>query len=293
MSIESKKLASAIDEFDLDNPYLPQLIAEQALVSGNYPYDKKLKNSRYEQKLLLLQIELVKLQTHLRKSGERIVAVFEGRDAAGKGGVVKRYRENLNPRNTKVIALSAPSDREREQWYFQRYTCHMPTGGETMLFDRSWYNRAVVEPVMGFCTPQQTELFFEEVPSYEKMLVQDGIKLFKFWLNISRPMQIKRFHDRRHSPLKHWKLSPVDLRALGKWDEYTSARNQMLERSHTESAPWTIIRANDKRRARLGALASVLNSMDYAGKDKKLVGDIDQNIIMSATDFMKQVSDQE
>ncbi len=293
MSVESKKLANAIDEFDLDNPSLPQIIEEEALASGNYPYEKKLKNSRYEQKLLLLQIELVKLQTHLRESGERVVAVFEGRDAAGKGGVVKRYRENINPRHTKVIALSAPSDREQEQWYFQRYTCHMPTGGETMLFDRSWYNRAVVEPVMGFCTPQQTELFFEEVPSYEKMLVQDGIKLFKFWLNISRPMQIKRFHDRRHSPLKHWKLSPVDLCALGKWDEYTSSRNQMLERSHTDFAPWTIVRANDKRRARLGALATVLNAMDYAGKDKKLVGDIDENIIMSATDFMKQISDQE
>ncbi|VAW21835.1 Polyphosphate kinase 2 [hydrothermal vent metagenome] len=293
MSFESKKLASAIDGFDLDNPSLPQIIEEEALVSGNYPYEKKLKNSRYEQKLLLLQIELVKLQTHLRKNGERIVAVFEGRDAAGKGGVVKRYRENLNPRHTKVVALPAPSDREQVQWYFQRYTCHMPAGGETMLFDRSWYNRAVVEPVMGFCTPEQTELFFQEVPSYEKMLVQDGIKLFKFWLNISRPMQIKRFHDRRHSPLKYWKLSPVDLRALGKWDEYSNARNQMLERSHTDFAPWTIVRANDKRRARLGAIATVLNSMDYAGKDKKLVGDIDQNIIMSATDFMKQISDQE
>ncbi|MCF6327046.1 MAG: polyphosphate kinase 2 [Devosiaceae bacterium] len=293
MGVESKKLTGAIDEFDLDNPSLPQIIEEEALASGNYPYDKKLKNSKYEQKLLLLQVELVKLQTHLRESGDRIVAVFEGRDAAGKGGVVKRYRENLNPRHTKVVALPAPSDREQVQWYFQRYTCHMPAGGETMLFDRSWYNRAVVEPVMGFCTPEQTELFFEEVPSYEKMLVQDGIKLFKFWLNISRPMQIKRFHDRRHSPLKNWKLSPVDLRALGKWDEYTSARNQMLERSHTDFAPWTIVRANDKRRARLGAIATILNSMDYAGKDKKLVGDIDENIIMSATDFMKQVSDQE
>ncbi len=293
MGFESKKLASAIDGFDLDNPSLPQIIEEEALVSGNYPYEKKLKNSRYEQKLLLLQIELVKLQTHLRQSGERIVAVFEGRDAAGKGGVVKRYRENLNPRHTKVVALPAPSDREQVQWYFQRYTCHMPAASETMLFDRSWYNRAVVEPVMGFCTPQQTELFFQEVPSYEKMLVQDGIKLFKFWLNISRPMQIKRFHDRRHSQLKHWKLSPVDLRALGKWDEYTKARNQMFERSHTDFAPWTIIRANDKRRARLGAIATVLNKMDYAGKDKKLVGDIDKNIIMSAPDFMEQVSEQE
>ncbi len=290
---ESKNLADAIDGFDLDNPSLPKIIEDQALASGDYPYDKKLKNSVYEQKLFLLQVELVKLQDSLHKSGDRIIAVFEGRDAAGKGGVIKRYRENLNPRHTRVIALPAPSDREKVQWYFQRYICHMPAAGETVLFDRSWYNRAVVEPVMGFCTQKQSELFFQEVPAYEKMLVQDGIKLFKFWLNISRPMQIKRFHDRRHSPLKHWKLSPVDLRALGKWDEYTSARNEMLERSNTEFAPWIVIKANDKRRARLGAITTVLRAMDYPGKDQKLVDDIDKKIVMPAADFLRQVSDQE
>ncbi len=287
------KLDEAIEQFDLENPDLAEIIQREALASGEYPYAKKLKNSAYEAKLEALQIELVKLQSYLRTSGERIVAVFEGRDAAGKGGAIKRYRENLNPRHTKAVALPAPSDREQVQWYFQRYASHLPAAGETILFDRSWYNRAVVEPVMGFCTAEQTEAFFGEVPSFEKMLAGDGINLFKFWLNISRPMQIKRFHDRRHDPLKQWKLSPVDLRALGKWQQYTDARNQMLERSHTDFAPWTVIRANDKRRARLGAITSILNKMDYPDKDKKLVGDIDQSIIIAAPKFLDMVSAQE
>jgi len=288
------KLDEAIENFDLEAKELPDLILKSALTSGNYPYEKKLKYSKYEDTLLALQIELVKLQGYLRESGERIVAVFEGRDSAGKGGAVKRYRENLNPRHTKVVALPAPSDREQVQWYFQRYTCHLPAGGETILFDRSWYNRAVVEPVMGFCTPEQTEKFFDDVPDFEKLLVRDNIHLFKFWLNISRPMQIKRFHDRRHDPLKQWKLSPVDLRALGKWQEYTSARNQMLIRSHTDFAPWTVIRANDKRRARLNAIASVLHKMDYPKKDEKLISkNINEAITMPATKFLAQLSPQE
>ncbi len=287
------KLDDAIEKFDLDNPDLPEIIQSKALTSGNYPYRKKLKNSEYEKILLALQVELVKLQTHLRISGERIVAIFEGRDAAGKGGAIKRYRENLNPRHTRVVALPAPSDREQVQWYFQRYAAHLPAAGECILFDRSWYNRAVVEPVMGFCTPEQTELFFSEVPDFEKMLARDGIKLFKFWLNISRPMQIKRFHDRRHNPLKQWKLSPIDLRALGKWEEYTKARNQMLKSTHNEYGPWTIIRANDKRRARLGAIASILSRMNYEGKDTKLVEDIDKSIVMTAPHFLNCVSDDE
>ncbi len=283
-------LEQAIDNFNIDDPVLPRIIRDSALVSGDYPYDRKMRRKTYEQTLEALQIELVKLQTHLREKGERIVAVFEGRDAAGKGGTIRRYAENLNPRHTRAVALPAPSDREKRQWYFQRYVSHLPTAGETVLFDRSWYNRAVVEPVMGFCTPEQTRAFFEEVPGFEQMLVNDGIHLFKFWLNISRPMQIKRFHDRRHSPLKNWKLSPVDLRALGKWDEYTQARDQMLRRSHTPHAPWTIVRSNDKRRARLAAMAHVLNSMEYAGKDRKLVETTDDNIIMPAPDFLKNIS---
>ena len=282
------KLAQALDNFDLDNPELPAAIGEAALTSGDYPYNKKMKWKKYEARLLELQVELVKLQSHLKNSGMRIVSIFEGRDAAGKGGSIKRYRENLNPRQTRVVALPAPSDREQVQWYFQRYISHLPAAGECVLFDRSWYNRAVVEPVMGFCTREQTEAFFTEVPNFERMLTDDGIFLFKFWLNISRPMQIKRFHDRRHNPLKAWKLSPVDLRALKKWDEYSEARNELLTRSHTDFAPWQVVRANDKRRARLAIIGSVLNAMDYEGKNVALVRDLDQSILMSAPQFLAQ-----
>lgn len=287
------KLSHALEHFEIDDPDLPEVIREAGLSSGDYPYDKKLKRELYEKHLLALQIELVKLQTHLKESGQRIVAVFEGRDAAGKGGTIKRYSENLNPRHTNVIALPAPSDREQLQWYFQRYVNHLPTAGETILFDRSWYNRAVVEPVMGFCTPKQTEAFMIEVPNFERMLTDDDIHLFKFWLNISRPMQLKRFHDRRHNPLKAWKLSPVDLKALSKWDDYTKARSEMLERTHTDYAPWHVIRANDKRRARLGAISSVLNAMDYRHKDKELVANIDHSIVVPAPKFLSQADDDE
>ncbi len=284
------KLAQALDNFDLDNPELPKAIAENALTSGDYPYDKKQKTGLYEKTLLALQIELVKLQTHLAESGQRIVIVFEGRDAAGKGGTIKRYTENINPRHARVVALPKPSDREQLQWYFQRYVPHLPTAGETALFDRSWYNRAVVEPVMGFCTPAQTETFLSEVPNFERMLTDDGILLFKFWLNISRPMQIKRFHDRRHDPLKQWKLSPVDLKALTRWDEYTSARDEMLARTHSEPAPWTVVRANDKRRARLAIISHVLAGIDYKGRNDALVNDRDDRIIMPAPQFQRRIA---
>ncbi len=286
-------LKHAIENFEIDDPQIDDKILEAALTSGDYPYGKKMKWRKYEEKLLDLQVELVKLQTHLKQSGERIVSIFEGRDAAGKGGAIKRYRENLNPRHTRVVALPAPSDREQMQWYFQRYVSHLPMAGETVLYDRSWYNRAVVEPVMGFCTPKQTQTFFNEVPSFERMLVDDGIHLFKFWLNISRPMQIKRFHDRRHNPLKAWKLSPVDLKALGKWDEYSEARNEMLTRTHTEYAPWHVVRANDKRRARLATITKVLSEMDYKGKDQKLINELDEEIIVAAPKFLAQSGDDE
>lgn len=283
-------LAQALDGFNLDNPQLPEIIAKNALTSGDYPYRKKQKASLYEKTLLALQIELVKLQSHLNESAERIVVVFEGRDAAGKGGTIKRYTENINPRHARVVALPKPSDREQLQWYFQRYVSHLPTAGETVLFDRSWYNRAVVEPVMGFCTPEQTEAFLNEVPNFERMLADDGIKLFKFWLNISRPMQIKRFHDRRHDPLKQWKLSPVDLKALGRWDEYTSARDEMLTRTHSAPGPWTVVRANDKRRARLAVISHVLSAIDYKGRNETLVDNRDDKIIMSAPEFLKRIA---
>jgi len=284
------ELKYAIENFDIENPRLAKIIRTRALVSGDYPYKKKLDQKTYESRLLALQIELVKLQTHLSASGEHIIMVFEGRDAAGKGGAIKRYTQNINPRHARVVALPKPSDRERSQWYFQRYVSHLPIEGETVLFDRSWYNRAVVEPVLGFCTPAQTEAFLGEAPNFEQMLTNDGIYLFKFWLNISRLMQIKRFHQRRHDPLKNWKLSPIDLLALGKWDDYTHARNEMLKRTHNEHAPWMVIRANDKRRARLATIAHVLSSLNYKGKDEKQIGNIDRQIAMAAPDFLAGIN---
>ena len=275
------------DNFDLDNPDLPKSIKKAAFESGNYPYDEKMDREEYEETLLKLQIELVKLQSHLQESGGRVVALFEGRDAAGKGGSIRRYLNYLNPRHNRVVALSKPTETERRQWYFQRYATHLPTAGEQVLYDRSWYNRAGVEPVMGFCSPEQTEKFLEEAPNFERMIVDDGIYFFKFWLNIGQQMQQVRFHARRHDPLKQWKLSPIDRKALGMWDAYSEARDKMLERTDTEHAPWTIIRSNDKRRARLAIIRRVLSSIDYEGRDEKLVSQIDENITQSAATFLK------
>ena len=275
------------DNFDLDNPDLPKSIKKAAFESGNYPYDEKMDREEYENTLLKLQIELVKLQSHLQESGGRVVALFEGRDAAGKGGSIRRYLNYLNPRHNRVVALSKPTETERKQWYFQRYATHLPTAGEQVLYDRSWYNRAGVEPVMGFSTPEQTEKFLEEAPNFERMIVDDGIHFFKFWLNIGQQMQQVRFHARRHDPLKQWKLSSIDQKALGMWDAYSQARDKMLERTDTEHAPWTIIRSNDKRRARLAIIRRVLSSIDYEGRDEKLVSQIDENITQSAATFLK------
>jgi len=280
-------MADLSASFDLDDPKLPKEIEDGAFESGRYPYRDKLSSKEYEKTLLALQIELVKLQSHLAASGERVVALFEGRDAAGKGGSIRRYLNYLNPRHNRTVALSKPTDTELGQWYFQRYIEHLPTNGEQVLFDRSWYNRAVVEPVMGFCTAQQTEKFLTEAPQFERMLVDEGIHFFKFWLNIGQSMQLKRFHARRHDPLKQWKLSPIDRKALGMWDEYTLARDNMLERTDTKFAPWTIVRSNDKRRARIAIIQKVLSSIDYKGRDEKLVFDIDPEIVQSAATFLK------
>lgn len=273
--------------FDLDDPKLNKEIDEGAFQSGNYPYEKKLDTKKYEKTLLALQIELVKLQSHLSAEGGRVAALFEGRDAAGKGGSIRRYLNYLNPRQSRTIALSKPTEREQGQWYFQRYAKHLPTSGEQVLFDRSWYNRAVVEPVMGFCTAEQTEKFLTEAPQFERMIVDEGIHFFKFWLNIGEKMQWKRFHARRHDPLKQWKLSPIDRKALGMWDEYSEARDRMLDRTDTKHAPWTIIRSNDKRRARIAIMQCVLSNIDYKGRDEKLVSDIDPEIVQSAATFLK------
>ncbi len=285
------RAADTIVKLDLDNPSLPGVIEKNVFHSGGYPYKKKLKRHAYEKDLERLQIELLKLQTHIRGTKQRILIVFEGRDAAGKGGTISRFREHLNPRYTRTVALSKPTEREQAQWYFQRYVPHLPSGGEIVLFDRSWYNRAVVEKVMGFAEPEAVETFLREVPVFERLLVEDGLILVKFWLNVGREMQLKRFHDRRHDPLKRWKLSPVDIASLGRWDDYTTARDAMFETSHTRHAPWTVLRANDKRRLRLNAIRSVLTGLDYEGKDSDAIGEVDDKIALAADDFMDDFKD--
>jgi len=272
--------------FDIDDPALPKWIDDKSLASDNFPYDKKMDEDEYEDQLEDVQIELVKLQFWLQRTGQRFMALFEGRDAAGKGGTIKNILMYMNPRSAREVALSKPTETERGQWYFQRYVSHFPTAGEFVLFDRSWYNRAVVEPVNGFCTTEQYEKFLEETPRFESLIEQDGIHFCKFWLNIGQEMQIERFHDRRHDPLKIWKLSPIDIVALGKWDEYTEKRDRMLKETHTKHAPWTIVRANDKRRARLNVIRHILHSMDYDGKDDGKVGKLDEKIIGSGPDFL-------
>lgn len=264
--------------FDIDDPKLPDWVDDNDLTAGDYPYDDKMDRKDYEEKLERLQVELVELQTHLQATGERVIIVFEGRDAAGKGGTIKRLIAFLNPRSVRVVALPKPSDREQGQWYYQRYIQHFPTDGEIVIFDRSWYNRGGVEPVMGFCTAEQHEAFLEETPDFEKMIAREGIHLMKFWLNIGREAQLKRFHDRRHSALKHWKLSGIDIKGIELWDAYTAARDQMIAATHTKKAPWTVVRYNDKRRGRIETISHVLRTLNYAGKDDKVIGKPDDKI---------------
>ncbi|MGB3177054.1 MAG: polyphosphate kinase 2 [Albidovulum sp.] len=248
------------------------------ILSDTYPYDREMKSKDYEQQMENLQVELVKMLHDLRAKGKRLCVLFEGRDAAGKGGAIERMRENLNPRNAYIVALSKPSDREASQWYFQRYIDWLPAAGEVALFDRSWYNRGVVEHVFGFCKPEQRELFFRQLPDFEKMMVDEGIVLVKLWLNVGRAEQLRRFLKREKDPLKQWKLSWVDVEGLKRWDEYTAAITETLARTHTEHAPWAVIRADDKPRARIAAIQTVLNAVDYAGKSAKAIGKIDDKI---------------
>lgn len=275
-------------QLDLDNEKLPNIIKENAFSSAGYPYELKLSRKKYQKQLKALQLELGKVQAWLQKTGERVVIVFEGRDAAGKGGTINAFRQYLNPRHTRVVALSKPSDTEQGQWYFQRYINHLPTSGEMVMFDRSWYNRAGVEPVMGFCTPTQHKHFLKEVPQFEKMIVSEGIHFFKFWLNVGQEMQLERFHDRRQNPLKAWKLSPIDIKALNKWDDYTKVRDEMFAASHNETSPWTIIRSNDKKRARLNAIRHFLNSLKYTDKNQDAIGEIDPLILGTGPSFLNQ-----
>ncbi|HVW93672.1 MAG TPA: polyphosphate kinase 2 [Devosia sp.] len=279
---------ASYDSFDIDAPHLPKAIKRAALRSDGYPYDHAFDAEDYKDDLTELQRQLVLLQDHLLKSGERIIIVFEGRDAAGKGGTIKRYLQHLNPRYNIHAALPKPNDRESTQWYFQRYVDWFPAAGETVLFDRSWYNRAGVEPVMGFCTQAQTDHFLEEVPHFERMIVNDGIHFFKFWLSIGREMQIVRFHKRRHNPLKTWKISPVDRKALDLWDEYSRAIEKMLRKSDTDFAPWLAVRANDKRRTHLNVIRAVLGRLDYTGKDRSKIGEVDNKIVLSAKQYLAE-----
>lgn len=281
------KIGGKEREFDIDNPVLPDWIEDNKLTTGGYPYDKKMKGEEYEKELEALQIELVKAQAWLQATGKRVMALFEGRDAAGKGGTIFVLRQYMNPRTARNVALTKPTPTEAGQWYYQRYVDHFPTSGEFVTFDRSWYNRAGVEPVMGFCTPEQHEKFLDETPHFERMIANEGIHFFKFWLNIGRETQLERFHDRRWSPLKNWKFSPIDIAGVGKWDDYTKARDQMIERTHKEFSPWTIVRANDKRRARLAVIQRILLSLPYDGRDLDAVGKPDKKIIGEGPEFLK------
>jgi len=261
---------------------------KKQIISATYPYKRMIKKDRYEAEIALLQIELVKMQSWVIQSGERIVMIFEGRDAAGKGGTIKRFTENLNPRGAKVAALAKPSDAERGQWYFQRYISRLPTEGEIVLYDRSWYNRAGVEHVMGFCNPHEYLEFMRQAPEFERMLSRSGIRLFKFWFSVSQEEQLRRFMGRAEDPLKQWKLSPMDVESLGRWDEYTKAKEAMLFYTDTADAPWTIVRSDDKKRARLNAIKYLLNKIPYAGKDESLLKDMNPLIVGSADDIYEK-----
>lgn len=238
----------------------------------DYPYTERMSREEYERTKRSLQIELLKMQSWVKDSGQRVVVLFDGRDAAGKGGTIKRFTEHLNPRGARVVALEKPTERERTQWYFQRYFSLLPAAGEIVLFDRSWYNRAVVERVMSFCTNSEYREFMEQAPGLEQALVDSGIHLVKFWFSVSRAEQRTRFTIRLIDPLRQWKLSPIDLAALERWDDYTQAKEVMFERTDTPAAPWTVVKSNDKKRGRIAALRWVLSTLDYPTKDTDVVG---------------------
>jgi len=246
---------------------------------GGYPYKNLLSRKNYERQKFRLQVELLKLQAWVKDTGQRVVVLFEGRDAAGKGGTIKRFMEHLNPRGARVVALEKPTIEERGQWYFQRYVEHLPTAGEIVLFDRSWYNRAGVERVMGFCSDAEYTEFMRQAPEFERMLVRQGIHLFKFWFSVSRQEQRRRFKEREAHPLKHWKLSPIDKASLDKWDDYTRSKEAMFFHTDTADAPWTVIKSDCKKRARLNAMRYLLHRLPYARKDPELIGAVDPLLV--------------
>jgi polyphosphate kinase 2 len=250
---------------------------------GAYPYANLMSRKAYEKQKYRLQVELLKLQAWVKETGQRVVILFEGRDAAGKGGTIKRFMEHLNPRGARVVALEKPSEVEQGQWYFQRYIEHLPTRGEIVLFDRSWYNRAGVERVMGFCNQAEYDEFMRQAPEFERHLVRSGVHLFKFWFSVSRAEQRRRFKEREAHPLKHWKLSPIDKASLDKWDDYTRAKEQMFLHCDTSDAPWTVIKSDCKKRARLNAMRYVLHRLPYANKDGKTIGNVDTLLVGRAS----------
>ncbi|MFC8914969.1 polyphosphate kinase 2 [Streptomyces sp. NPDC057116] len=253
----------------------------------NYPYDRKIRRAEYERTKRILQIELLKLQRWVKETGARLVVICEGRDAAGKGGTIQRFTERLNPRGARIVALDKPTEREAGQWYFQRYVAHLPSAGEIAFFDRSWYNRAGVEKVMGFCTDEEYDRFLRQCPQFESMLVQDGILLVKFWFSVSRAEQRTRFAIRQVDPVRQWKLSSTDLASLDLWDAYTTAKVTMFRATDTEHAPWTVVKSNDKRRGRLEAMRSLLGRVDYDNKDVEAVGEPDPLIVGAADTLLE------
>ena len=275
LSIDAAKRMDAVPLTDEDSANAP--------LPDSYPYRNRLSRREYEAEKKKLQIELLKVQNWVKDTGQRIIILFEGRDAAGKGGAIKRFTEHLNPRGARVIALEKPNDRERGQWYFQRYIEHLPTMGELVFFDRSWYNRAGVERVMDFCSPAEYLEFLRETPEFERMLVRSGIRLYKFWFSVSREEQLRRFKSRRNDPLKHWKLSPIDLQSLDKWPEYTEAKNAMFFHTDTADSPWLVIKSDDKKRARLNCMRHFLATLPYPEKDPRIARKADPLILCGAS----------
>lgn len=265
--------------------------SSKAPLPTNYPYKRRMRRAQYEAQKKELQIELLKVQNWVKDTGQRVLCVFEGRDAAGKGGTIKRFTEHLNPRGARVVALEKPTDEEKGQWYFQRYVQQFPTRGEITFFDRSWYNRAGVERVMGFCSPAEYMEFMRQVPEFERMLVRSGIRIFKYWFSVSRDEQLRRFKSRKNDPLKTWKLSPVDVESLGLWDQYSEAKEAMFFNTHTADAPWTVIRSDDKKRARINCMRHFLSSLQYPGHEADINIKPDPQIVGPADTLYETLDD--
>jgi len=292
INLESGSAVEADDNSQLDSPSLEDSSIAQHEIermevirrfeNGMYPYEDRIKKSAYEKEKALLQVELLKVQRWVKASGKKIVVLFEGRDAAGKGGAIKRFMEHLNPRGARVVALEKPTTAEQTQWYFQRYFKHLPSAGEIVLLDRSWYNRAGVERVMGFCDPTAYLEFMRQCPEIERMLVRSGILLYKYWFSVTQDEQRKRFESRKSDPLKQWKLSPIDQASIDKWDDYTEAKEAMFFYTDTADAPWTIIKSDDKKRARLNCMRHFLSTLNYDDKDFESVGEPDSFIVTSS-----------